>query len=89
METAKELKTLYVGQQPIKHYIILAKTFLKTEEQIKVVGRGKWIAKVVTITEILKRNGAKLSELKTGSVKMKNREGQDQFVSVISVTVTR
>jgi DNA-binding protein Alba len=89
MATVKELKTLYVGQQPVRHYVILANTFLKTEEQIRVVGRGKWIAKVVTIAEILKRNGAKLSDLKTDSVQMRNSEGQNQFVSVLSVTVTQ
>lgn len=89
MEKQGELKTLYIGRQPVKHYLTLAKVFFKDEERIQVVGRGKWIAKVVTVVEILKRNGATVNDLRTDSVKMKNRKGQEQFVSVISVTVTR
>lgn len=89
MEPAKELKTLYIGRRPVKHYIILANTFFKSEERIRVAGRGRWITKVVAVLEILKRDGASVSDLEIGSVKMVNRLGRERFVSLLSAVVSR
>ena len=84
----ESLKTLYVGRKHVMDYVILARNFLKTTDKIIIAGRGKWISKVVNATEILKRDGVKVVEIKIASEQVQNRAGRQQFISVITITVT-
>jgi len=84
----ESLKTLYVGRKYVMDYVILARNFLKTTDKIVITGRGKWISKVVNATEILKRDGINVVEIKITSEQVQNRAGRQQFISVITITVT-
>jgi DNA-binding protein Alba len=84
-----EPKTVYVGRKPAKAYVAFAQLFLKTADEVVLTARGKWISKAVDVAEILKRQKLQIKEMVSNTTSMKNREEQDQFVSVIQITIKK
>jgi len=83
-----EPQKLYIGQKPIRFYIIIAKAMLQATGQICLAGRGRNISRTVDIAEILKREGKKIQNITISSEQMTNRQGRQVYVSTIEITVS-
>ena len=85
----KKAKMLFVGKRPVGAYVMLAKTFLSSEEEILLAARGKLISKLVIVAEILKRNRFSVKEMSISSDQMTNRAGKSVYVAIMTITLTK
>ena len=86
-------KVVYVGQKPVKNYVIACLTSFSTgSNQIVLKARGRAICKAVDTVELLRRTFMKDAQLQGISIctEQVTREGDKKAnVSAIEITLTK
>lgn len=86
---------IYIGDKPFMSYIssVVLQLTTKSETEVILKARGKFISKVVDIAEVIcKRFMAeevKISNIHTDSEEFKNKEGKQIRVSIIEITLKK
>ena len=92
-KTETSEKIIYIGQKPVKNYVIACLTsFSAGLNPVVIKARGRAICKAVDTVELLRRAFLKDASLQNIviSTEQVNREGnQKANVSTIEITVTR
>lgn len=91
METEeKEIQnSVLISNKPISIYILAANRIKDRFEEITLKARGKNINTLVSVAEILKRNGMKLKDIKIGTETFKSEKNEDIMVSSMEIILIK
>ena len=88
--------TIFVGIKPFMNYVTGVVMQFKNKSQTEVIvsARGKFISKAVDVVEVarrtfLKDENIKIKDIKIASEQFENKEGKRIFVSSIDIILTK
>lgn len=86
-------KVVFVGQKPVKNYVIACLTsFASGSDKVVIKARGRAICKAVDTAELLKRaflKDAKLQEISISTEQVAREGDRKTNVSAIEITMTK
>lgn len=87
---------IFIGSKPFMNYVTAVVTQFTTQkaEEVKLISRGKFIAKCVDVTEVamkkfLKDLNLKVKEIKIDSQEFENKEGKKVTVSTMDIIIKK
>jgi len=94
--TSEKDNVIFVGVKPFMNYVtgVVMQFQNKSQDEVIVSARGKFISKAVDVVEVarrtfLKDDNIKISDIRISSEQFENREGKRIFVSAIEIVLNK